>query len=356
MARIIPSVASMCRTYPNYLWDPLGGSSVSVIWWDQSDCMSYNSFFIADSYFCVHANITELRINNLWQYRTITFGWFWRKPCFRRQKSTTSRPTFSNLQVSSSFKQDRAPVILQDLVDQVSPSGASIRFYVSFWDFFDLRFWDSMKKFPKNYSKRFKISEPKEGFWESQVTRTTWHPIPSSLSVRGCAIHLQRHLQTTGTFTSSSLTARDVERKIVKYLDQTHFEFRALNTSAALRKVCSVVFGILVAAIFDPFCKSDKDAVPGAHRSSQILPRICDLLPHAILPGHLDSPTAVWLMTSHCLLLWFPLLTGLPEHATMELWNSQWHLVARTAAVAFLWHQDAMNSVAPMRLYLFAQS
>jgi len=38
----------------------------------------------------------------------------------------------SNLQVSSSFKQDRAPVILQDLVDQVSPTGASIRFYVSF--------------------------------------------------------------------------------------------------------------------------------------------------------------------------------------------------------------------------------
>lgn len=36
-----------------------------------------------------------------------------------------------NLQVASSFKQDRAPLILQDLIDQATPSGAAIRFYVS---------------------------------------------------------------------------------------------------------------------------------------------------------------------------------------------------------------------------------
>ncbi|CAK9082532.1 DNA-directed RNA polymerase subunit beta [Durusdinium trenchii] len=33
--------------------------------------------------------------------------------------------------VASSFKQDRAPLILQDLIDQATPSGAAIRFYVS---------------------------------------------------------------------------------------------------------------------------------------------------------------------------------------------------------------------------------
>lgn len=38
-------------------------------------------------------------------------------------------------------------------------------------------------------------------------------------------------------------------KKNSQYLDQTHFELWALNTSAALRQVCSVVFGILVAAI-----------------------------------------------------------------------------------------------------------
>ena len=219
-------------------------------------------------------------------------------PCQRAKINHKSIPATSKkkLQVSSSFKQDRAPVILQDLVDQVSPTGASIRFYVSFWDL-DLKKTGLNSWISSLEGSRFPT---KSLCRESQVTRTTWHPIPSSLSVRGCAIHLQRHLQTTGTFTSSSLTARDVERKIVNILI-FHLEFsRTLNTSAALRKVCSVVFGILVAAIFDPFCKF-QDAVPGAHRSSQILPRICDLLPHAILPGHLDSPTAVWLMTSHCL-------------------------------------------------------
>ena len=45
-------------------------------------------------------------------------------------------------QVSSSFKQDRAPVILQDLVDQVSPSGASIRFYVSSYDASRIYLWE----------------------------------------------------------------------------------------------------------------------------------------------------------------------------------------------------------------------
>lgn len=93
----------------------------------------------------------------------------------------------------------------------------------------DLRFRDSIH-FSSLDGSRFPTKECRE----SQVTRTTWHPIPSSLSVRGCAIHLQRHLQTTGTFTSSSLTARDVERKIVNILI-FHFEFRALNTSEALR-------------------------------------------------------------------------------------------------------------------------
>ena len=59
---------------------------------------------------------------------------FQKLPLCRARPSSPSRPSRPVVQVSSSFKQDRAPVILQDLVDQVSPSGASIRFYVSSLD------------------------------------------------------------------------------------------------------------------------------------------------------------------------------------------------------------------------------
>ncbi|CAK9082646.1 DNA-directed RNA polymerase subunit beta [Durusdinium trenchii] len=42
---------------------------------------------------------------------------------------------FDTSEVASSFKQDRAPLILQDLIDQATPSGAAIRFYVSHQDY-----------------------------------------------------------------------------------------------------------------------------------------------------------------------------------------------------------------------------
>ena len=141
-----------------------------------------------------------------------------------------------------------------------------------------------------------------------------------------------------------------------------HFEFRALNTSEALRKVCSVVFGILVAAIFEPFLQ-----IPGrSSRSTSIFANSSQDLwsPTAC---HSSRPTVMLFLHG-----WWPPIAIFVVRSTRTRYHGtlEQPMTSRCPdrILRFFVTENGLKpanaprcnervcSVAPMRLYLSAQS